>query len=320
MALLTELMATTRRNRNIESVADNIVAHNAILFTLKNRGHIKDIGGGQDIVEPLIYAQYDSETVKFFDGYDVFTVDTSQDVISASVWDWKELGGFTFISRAEERKNRGKHAVVNLLSAKRKALKSTLSNVTEIALGGDGSGYGGKAFSGLTEIVADSPSSAGTVGGIDQQANAFWRNQTNLAAATITASNILGKMNTLQLACTFGKDQPDLWLHGLLCFTSYWESLQANARHTSPKMADAGFRTLEFLGQPVVYVGTNAILTDRAYALNTDYLFFQTNGPMYEEQDEQQVQAGFYTLYPNYTMANLTTNNRSRHGVLGDST
>lgn len=319
MALLTELQATTRRKFKTE-VADNMVAHNAILFVLQDKGHIKDQGGGLDIVQPLIKSAYDDETVKFFDGYDTFTVDTSQEVISASTWDWKELGGFSFISKAEERKNRGTNRAVNLLSAKRKALISTLANVTEIALGGDGTGYGGKAFSGLEELVADSPSSAGTVGGIDQQANSFWRNQTNLAAATITAANILGKMNTLQLACTFGKDQPDLWLHGRTCFSAYWESLQENARHVDPKMADAGFRTLQFLGKPVIYVGTNAILDDRAYALNTDYLEFSINGPMFEEQEEQKVQAGFYTLYPNYTMGNLTTNNRSRHGVLGDST
>lgn len=316
MALLTEIYSTTRQNRNRE-LADNLIENNALLFVLNDKGKIS-ADGGRDIGEPLIHTGYDAETVKFFDGYDTFTIDTTQEVITEAVYDWKELGGFTFISKAEERKNRGSHAAKKLLSAKRQALKSTLKNTTETSFAGDGTSFGGKSFGGLTLLVADDPTAAGSVGGIDQQANTFWRNQTNLAAAAITSSNILGKMNTLQLACTFGTDQPDFWLHGSTCFTAYWEALQQNTRHMDPKMADAGFRTLQYLGKPVIYV--SSILDDRAYALNSDYLALRHNGPMYEEQEAQTVQAGFYTLFPNYTMANLTTNNRSRHGVLGDST
>ncbi len=316
MALLTEIYSTTRQNRNRE-LADNLINHNALLMVLNKKGKIMD-DGGRDIGEPLIHTGYDAETVKFFDGYDTFTVDTSQEVITEAVYDWKELGGFTFISKAEERKNRGRHAAKKLLKSKRQALESTLKNTTETSLAGDGTSFGGKEFGGLQLLVADSPSSAGTVGGIDQQANSFWRNQTNIAAAAITSSNVQGKMNTLQLACTFGNEQPDCWVAGTTVFKAYWESLQSNARYLDPKMADAGFRTLEFLGQPFYYV--NSIRASYAYALNSDYLALRCNGPMYEEQDEQQIQAGFYTLFPNYTMANLTTNARRYHGVLGDST
>jgi len=319
MALLTQIYSTTRQNRK-RPLANNITENNALLFTLEQKGHIKDAGGGRDLGEPLIHAEYDDETCKFFDGYETFTVDTSQEVITEAVYDPKELGGFAFISKKEERMNKGEHAAVKLLSAKDQALISTLKNKTEVALCGDGTGSGGKAFGGLQLLVADDPTAAGTVGGIDQAAatGAFWRNQTSVTNVAITASNIESKMNALQLACTFGSDQPDLWLGDSVCFTAYWASLQANMRHTSAKLADAGFRTLEFVGAPVVYV--SALLASRMYALNTDYLLFRTYGKMFEDQDPQQIQAGFYTLFPNYTMGNLTTNGRRFHGVLGDNT
>lgn len=319
MALLTQMYSTTRQNRK-RPLADQITANNALLYFLKEKGHIKDAGGGRDLGEPLIHAEYDAETAKFFDGYETFSIDTTQEVVTEAVYDPKELGGFTFISKAEERKNRGEHAAVKLLSAKDQALLSTLKNKTETALCGDGTGSGGKAFAGLQLYIDDDPTSAGTVGGIDQQATtgAFWRNQTSVTNTAITSSNIQGKMNALQLACTFGSEMPDVWFGESVCFTAYWESLQANMRHTSAKMADAGFRTLEFLGKPVVYVP--GLLASRMYAVNTNFLIFRTYGKMYEDQPEQQIQGGFYTLFPNYTMGNLTCNGRRYQGVLGDNT
>lgn len=317
MTLPTQIYSTTRQNRK-RPLANNIVANNAILMTLKEKGHIKDAGGGRDIGEPLIHAEYDSETVKWFDGYETFTVDTSQEVITEAVYDWKELGGFAFISQGEERKNRGEHQAVSLVSAKDQALQTTLKNKTETSLAGDGTGAGGKEIGGLQLLVADSPSSAGSVGGIDQMANAFWRNQTSVTAEAITSSNITSKMNALLLATTFGTDQPDLWLGDSVCYLAYLESLQADMRHSSPKMADAGFVTVTYMGKPVVY--TSSLLASRMYALNTDYLLLRTNGKMYEDLPEQKIQGGFYTLFPNYSMFQLTTNGRRFHGVLGDNT
>ena len=51
---LTELVATTLRNQEMP-VADNITAHNALLRTMEDTGSIKNVGGGRDITENLLY-------------------------------------------------------------------------------------------------------------------------------------------------------------------------------------------------------------------------------------------------------------------------
>ena len=78
--------------------------------------------------------------------------------------------------------NRGKAAVIDLLEARIKHLKANLRNTAAASLYSDGTGSGGKEFGGLKLLIADAPSGAGVVGGIDQAANAFWRNKVSASA------------------------------------------------------------------------------------------------------------------------------------------
>ena len=48
----TELVTTTLRNHPTE-VADNVSAHNALYRYLKDKGQIKKLDGGYEIVRPL---------------------------------------------------------------------------------------------------------------------------------------------------------------------------------------------------------------------------------------------------------------------------
>ena len=49
-------------------------------------------------------------------------------MVTAGVYDWKQLGGLAFISGKEEHMNTGKSAAVDLVTAKDKGLIATLKN------------------------------------------------------------------------------------------------------------------------------------------------------------------------------------------------
>lgn len=318
---LTELVATTLRNRE-KFVADNVTADNAMLRTMEDNGHIKTAGGGRDLTEPLLYNEL---ATKFYDGFETFTIDTSQEVIDAAVYDWKQLGGFSFISGKEKIMNREKWRAISIAESRVDALIAGLRNKTGLSLYSTGLGEGGKEFGGLRLLVSDNPAAAGTVGGIDQVANVFWRNQFQDLGADWAPDNVQSSMNQMQLRCTRGADQPNLIMASANPFTAYWESLQANARFTNSKMADAGFRTLEFLGTPVVYDAQCA--TDlvnagagRMYFLNTKYLFFRKAAERwFTTERARKVENADYDVIPNWTMGNLTTNARFLQGVIFDT-
>ena len=314
---ITELVTTTLRNRDT-MVADNVTAHNGLLRTMEDTGKIKNAGGGRDLTEPLLYNEL---ATKFYDGFETFTIDTSTEVVDAAVYQWKQLGGFSFISGKEKIMNREKWQAVSIAESRIDALIAGLRNKTGLSLYGLGTADGGKEFGGLRLLVADAPAT-GVVGGIDGATETWWRNQADLGTADITSATILSKMNAMQLACTRGSDQPDLIMADATFFTAYWESLQENARHMSPKMADAGFRTLEFVGTPVVYDAQCATdLTNvgagRMYFLNCEYLYFRKAPERwFSTEDSRKVENADYDVIPNWTMGNLTTNARFLQGVI----
>ena len=316
---LTELVATTLRNRE-KFVADNVTNHNGLLRTLEDNGHIKNAGGGTDLNEPLLYNEL---ATKFYDGFETFSIDTSQEVIDSATYDWKQLGGFSFISGKEKIMNREKWRAISIAESRVDALMAGLRNKTGLSLYSTGVADGGKEFGGLRLLVDDDPTSAGTVGKIDQVANPWWQNQfIAIGANPWTAAIVQGHMNDMCLRCTRGADQPNLWIADGDPFTAYWESLQAIQRIHNAKMADAGFRTLEFLGAPVVYdpqCATDLTNTGagRMYALNTKYLYFRKAPErFFTTEKARKIENADYDVIPNWTMGNLTTNARFLQGVI----
>jgi hypothetical protein len=51
----TELVTTTLANYR-DSIADNVLTHNALLNKLKGKGNAEPVGGGTTILENLMYA------------------------------------------------------------------------------------------------------------------------------------------------------------------------------------------------------------------------------------------------------------------------
>lgn len=312
---LGEIFATTLAKRE-PKMADNITNDNALLYVLNKKGHFKKAMGGRSLIEPMAYAE--NSSAKWYDGYETFTITEQADQIDAAEYDWKQLGGFAMISGMEEIKNGGKYAALNLIKSRIKVLEMTLKNKAGAAVYADGTGTSGKEFGGLQLLVADDPTGAGTVGGIDQAANAFWRNQTNDldgGGTTTSSANITGYMNSMWLACKRGQDKPDLIAADDFMYTNYEASLQQYARFQSSKMADAGFESYRYKGADVVH--DDQCPTNHMYFLNTDYLYVQHSPKRkFKVGKERQVENADYKVIPVFFAGNLTCSNRSLQGVI----
>jgi hypothetical protein len=51
-----EIVATTLRNRR-KTLSDNVLNHNALFARLNQKGNVKPVGGGREIIEELEYAE-----------------------------------------------------------------------------------------------------------------------------------------------------------------------------------------------------------------------------------------------------------------------
>lgn len=308
-----QLVASTLRNRK-KQVADTVTKHNALLTRLDAGGSIREVAqGGRTIFEPLIYGT--NSSVAFYSGYDSFTPPTTaQNVIDGAEYSWKQLGGFVAISGEELVMNSGKHAAVDLLETRIKHLVAQLKNTFATSLYSNGTGSSGKEFGGLQLLVADNPAAIGTVGGIDQVANTFWRNKFS-AAAAFTTSNALDRMNKLYIQCIRGTDKPDLILADANTFTVFEQTQQQLQRFTDAKMGAAGFQSYKYKTADVVY--DDQCPANHMYMLDTSALSFRyASNRWFDVGDNRQVVTADYEVVPVWTMGNLTTNDRQRHAVL----
>ena len=307
-----QLVASTLRARKKE-VADTVTNHNAILMRMSETGAIKEVlQGGRTILEPLIHGSNGS--VQFYDGYESFTPPTTQDVIDAAEYSWKQLGGFVAISGQEMVQNSGKHAALDLLDTRVKHLKAQLKNTFAASLFSTGTGSGGKEFGGLQAAVADAPSSAGTYGGIDQVANPFWRNQVS-TSAVFNAANALSRMNKLYLDCIRGIDKPDLIVADAEMFSQYEVTQQQLQRFTNEKLANQGFVNYKYKNADLVF--DDNCPARHMYMLATSALSFRyAPNRWFEVGDSRTVTNADYEVVPIWTMGNLTTCNRALHGVI----
>jgi len=306
-----DLVVTTLRNR-ADFISDNISKNNSWWTYLKRKGKIKKASGGRVLTEPLLYGS--NSSVQFYDNYDTFTPPTTQEIIDAAEFNWKQLGGFVSISGKERFMNRGEAQVFEFVEVRIKQLMAQLSNTLGSSLFSDGTGSGGKELGGLKLLIADDPTAAGTVGGISQSANTFWRNQYSSAAAT-DKNNIQSRMNAMWLSCIRGADKPDLILADSVMYTAYWESLQSLQRFTSADEAQAGFMTLMYQDSAVLY--DYNCPAKRMYFLDEESIFLRcAPDRIFEVADKRTVTTADYDVVPVWFAGNLVCNRRAGNGVI----
>jgi len=221
---------------------------------------------GRDITRELEYA--DNGTVQFYSGYETLDVSPA-DVLSAAVYEYKQLAGNVTISGLEQIKNSGTEALINLLEARVNVLEKSMMNSLSTSLYSDGTGTSGKEVGGLQLLVADA--GTGTIGNINSSTYSFWQNvQTTATSSAFSTTNVQADMNNIYLQLVRGADSPDLIMAGTNAYKAFLGSLQAIQRVTSDGMARSGFTSVQYLNSDVVF--DSACNTNRMYFLNTDYL------------------------------------------------
>lgn len=316
------LVATTLKNYR-KKLSDNITGHQALFWQLKQRGFIREEDGGTSIVEPLLTGL--NSTVKSYNGYDVIDV-SPQEGITAAEFDWKQLAGSLSISGREKFINSSsKTKVLSLLESKTTQLEKSMQLEINRLLNLDGTGNGGKDFTGLSILVEDGAAWS-TVGGIDSNAFTYWRNQFTDLGGSFAALGLDAMRTMYNSVSRQGMNEtPTLIMATQSAYEAYEKTLVVNERFlgSDTDMADAGFMNLLYKKTPMVFDeniplaldGTGS--THAMYFLNAEYLnlvigkgknFSVTPVQKPENQDAEVSQVLFY--------GNMTTGNRARQGIL----
>ncbi len=306
---LSEIVTTTLRNRS-RTLSDNVSNHNALLRRLRENGNQTSVTG-RDIVRELEYA--DNGTVQFYSGYETLDVSPS-DVLTAAVYEYKQLAGNVTISGLEQVKNSGEQAIINLLEARINVLEKSMMNSLSTSIYSDGTGSSGKEVGGLQLLVADS--GTGTVGGINSSTFTFFQNkQSTATSSAFSTANVQSDMNDMYLQLVRGADSPDLIMAGTNAYKSFLGSLQAIQRITSDDLANSGFTSVQYLNSDVVF--DSACNTNRMYFLNTDYLRLEVAASRDFVPGEAKMSVNQDAMVtPMFWSGNLTCSNRALQGVI----
>jgi hypothetical protein len=289
---ITDIIATTIQNRSGE-LADNVTNNNALLRRLKSKGNVRPFGGGNVILEEIMYTDATTINVDSYSGYEVLNV-SANSPISAAQFSIAQYAGAVTMSGLEMLQNSSKEQIIDLLEGRIKLTEAQLMNRIDYDLYQDGTGNSGKNLTGLGAAVADT--STNTYGGISRTSYTFWKNAVYAGVAdggaAVSAANIQAYMTTLALRLVRGSNMPDLWIADNTYYGYYVNSLQAIQRVQSEGggSAGAGFASLKFYGggtsADVVLGGgisgavspsqsSSGATSAHMWALNTDYIFFR---------------------------------------------
>jgi hypothetical protein len=268
----TDIITTTLDNRS-KKVADNVTKHNAFFHRLQEKGAIKPANGGAQIVQELSFQE--NGNFQWYSGSDILNVGQT-DMLTAANFPWRQAACAVVISGLEEGQNSGEPAVLQLLAERIKVTESTMANNLAQGAYSDGSSYGGKQVAGLGAAILAAPTS-GVYGGIDRASYTFWRNYATGSLGAQTVTTIGPNMTKVYLNTKRGADHVDLILADNTLGALFISSLQPNQRFMNPKLAEAGFDNVRFMGADVVVDGGYGGFapSNVMYFLNTNHIFLR---------------------------------------------
>ena len=272
----TALLSTTLEKR-LPGIVDNFFDSLALFWWMKKKGRYIRTEGGTKIVAPLLHDEND--TAQSYQGYDVIDI-TPQEGISAAEYEWREYSISIAISRREERINRGREAMANLLEskidqAKMSFFKKFNDDLQTVRASGDKDIW--SIEDAIMETVASANPAAGNFGGISSITNSFWRNVVADGAQTSTAfDNLIDKMRNVYNSCSISggvKDlKPDVAVTDQTVYEGYEGLLEDRHRIVDNGTADAGFEHLRYKNMVLFYDEVAAAGEMRF--INSQFLYF----------------------------------------------
>lgn len=333
---ISDIIATTIQHRSGE-LADNVTNNNALLRRLKAKGNVRPFGGGNVILEEIMYVDSTTINANSYSGYESININPNSP-ISAAQFSITQYAGAVTMSGLEMLQNSSKEQIIDLMEGRVSVAEAQLMNRMDYDLYQDGTGNSSKNLTGLGAAVPDTPTS-GTYGGISRSTWSFWQSVSYSGAtnggAAVSSANIQAYMTALGIRLCRGADKPDLWIGDNTYYQYYVNSLQSIQRVQSDGggSAGAGFASLKFYGggmaADVVLGGgvsgivntagtTGGATSAHMWALNTNYIFFRPH------RDRNFVPIGGERQSVNQDAivklmgwaGNLTCSNSSLQGVL----
>jgi hypothetical protein len=323
---VSDIYSTTWEYRE-KKPADLVSDNSPLLYKMRKNGGIKVGNFGRFISENLRFAQ---------NGY-VQLIDPDEEIAMGYN---NTLADFQFspkiivtpvvINELEQAQNSGDAEFENLLDERMEIADASTYNVMEAMLQGDGTTYGGKAFSGIKSFIVDSTSS-GSVGGLARTTYSAIRNSSvnllSVFGSATDASNIESRLRYAKNLIVRNTDRPDLALLGQTYYNAGADSFSGKQRITVNKdMYEANFDNYVIEGMTAVlasgkiFSGLSHIAVDRGYLLNTKTF----NLKMYKGYNFQPLnkRTSFNQLVDASLMigiGNLTINNPGLNAVVYDS-
>ena len=323
---VSDIYSTTweyRENKPADAVADNI----PLLWKMRKSGGVKTISGGRFISENIRIAQ--NQFVQLIDPDEEIAMGYNN-TLADFQFSPKIIVTPVVINALEQAQNQGDADFLDLLDERMNVADSSTWNVMEAMLQGDGTTYGGKAFSGIRSFIADT-TTTGTVGGIARSTYTAIRNSSvNLVStfgSATDSSNIESRLRYTKNLIVRGTDKPDLALLGQTYYNAGADSFSGKQRITVDKdMYEANFDNYVIEGMTAVlaagkiFSGLSHIAVDRGYLLNTKTF----NLKMYKGYNFQPLnkRTSFNQLVDASILlgiGNLTINNPALNAVCFDS-
>lgn len=246
--------------------------------------------------------------------------DAMQEGITIALYNWKEYGGTISIARGEERKNSGKHKMIDLLQAKTTQAEQSLKDKLTTHVFANISAEPASNLTGIFLINSNTPSTT-TVGSVSGSTYSWWRNYQ--ADVGPYSNNLLDKMRTAYNSTSAGGVSfPDVII-GSQTALEYYESLgDAQKRFIDEKATlDLGFEVLRFKGAKLFW---DAGIKADVPVTGESMLFLNSeNIRLVIDKESDFITTDFVTpenqtarVAKLVVMLNLVTNNRRKLGLL----
>ncbi|MAH45528.1 hypothetical protein CMI37_06850 [Candidatus Pacearchaeota archaeon] len=264
----TDLLASTINNWMLDhGVQDNIFKANALIFLLtRDRGPNSFRAGGNQIVQPLMYAENTSRGS--YSGYDLMDV-TPREVLTDAAFDWKQVYVTISISGRERLINQGNAAQFSVLEQRIRNAEMSMQAELDTQIYLDGTANDSKDLTGLALAV----DSAGTYGGIARGTNSWWSSTETAAGGVLTEAMMQAIYNTVSLGRVGGG--PNLGLTTQAIYEGYEDLLSPEKRYNTSDLASAGFESLRYKGADITW--DEGCTTQLFYWLNTNFFDWVTH-------------------------------------------
>ena len=249
-----------------DKIEDAVSTSNAALYFYKKNGNWEGVtSGGRQLRKSVMYQLQSVKPIGSYGTVNVNPVDSHTSVY----YDWVQAAVAVSFSDLEEFQTSGDEAIETIVKAKFQQAKASLDDFfSKALLQGQGANDTVSLDTAITNAVdssvfidplfklaQDDPTASGTVAGVDQSTNTWWRNQIMDSAAS-TLSQFLAELRTLHVLCQRGgggpNKAPDFHFADERTYNVYEKALSLFHHNQSYAKADIPFENVLFKGAPLI--------------------------------------------------------------------